>query len=53
MTNLTQEQCVACRKDSPRVTGADIAELKPQIPEWNIVEHHDTECVKPFETAQV
>ena len=40
MTNLTEERCVACRKDSPRVTDADIAELKPQIPEWNIVEHH-------------
>jgi 4a-hydroxytetrahydrobiopterin dehydratase len=39
MTNLDQERCVACRKDSPRVTIAEIAELKPQIPEWNIVEH--------------
>jgi 4a-hydroxytetrahydrobiopterin dehydratase len=40
MTALTQERCVACRKDSPRVTDADIAELKPQIPAWNLVEHH-------------
>src|SRR5215467_8452479 len=39
MTNLTQERCVACRRDSPRVTDAEVAELKPQIPEWNIVEH--------------
>jgi 4a-hydroxytetrahydrobiopterin dehydratase len=38
MTTLTQERCVACRKDSPRVTPAEVAELKPQIPEWNIVE---------------
>jgi 4a-hydroxytetrahydrobiopterin dehydratase len=38
MTALTQERCVACRKDSPRVTDAEIAALKPQIPEWNIVE---------------
>jgi 4a-hydroxytetrahydrobiopterin dehydratase len=38
MTSLTQERCVACRKDSPRVTDAEIAELKPQIPEWNIIE---------------
>jgi 4a-hydroxytetrahydrobiopterin dehydratase len=38
MTHLTQERCVACRKDSPRVTDAEIAELKPQIPEWNIIE---------------
>jgi 4a-hydroxytetrahydrobiopterin dehydratase len=42
MTNLNQERCVACRKDSPRVTNAEIAELKPQIPAWNIVEHNET-----------
>src|SRR5262249_32012053 len=40
-TTLTQERCVACRKDSPRVTEADIAELKPQVPDWNIVEHSE------------
>ncbi len=38
MTSLTQERCVACRADSPRVTDAEIAELQPQIPEWTIVE---------------
>jgi len=41
MTNLTQERCVACRKDSPRVTDAEIAALKPQISAWNIVEHNE------------
>ena len=35
---LTQERCVACRKDSPRVTDDEVAELKPQIPEWNLLE---------------
>jgi 4a-hydroxytetrahydrobiopterin dehydratase len=39
MTALTNEQCVACRKDSSRVSDVDIAELKPQIAAWNIVEH--------------
>ncbi|SRR6266487_3281636 len=39
MTALTQERCVACRKDAPRVTDAEIAELKPQIPEWNLIEY--------------
>ena len=37
-TTLTQEKCVACRKDSPRVTDAEVAELKPQIPEWEMHE---------------
>jgi 4a-hydroxytetrahydrobiopterin dehydratase len=35
---LTSERCVACRVDAPRVTEAEIAELKPQIPEWQIAE---------------
>src|SRR5215207_2353406 len=38
MTTLTQEKCVACNKDSPRVTEQEIAELKPDIPEWEMNE---------------
>ncbi len=35
---LTQQKCTACHKDAPRVTEDEIAELKPQIPDWKIVE---------------
>lgn len=38
MSPLSSERCVACRRDSPRVTDAEIAELKGQIPEWQMVE---------------
>jgi 4a-hydroxytetrahydrobiopterin dehydratase len=38
MADLTSERCVACRRDAPRVTEAEVGELKPQIPEWEIVE---------------
>ena len=38
MAILVQERCIACRRDSPRVTEEEIAELKPQIPEWDMVE---------------
>jgi len=38
MDTLTQMKCVACRKGEPTVTDAEIAELHPQIPEWQIVE---------------
>ena len=38
MAELTSEKCVACRRDAPRVTDAEIAELKPQVPEWEMVE---------------
>jgi 4a-hydroxytetrahydrobiopterin dehydratase len=37
-TNLSGERCTACHKDAPRVTGAEIAELKPLVPEWEIIE---------------
>ncbi|MBI4788250.1 MAG: 4a-hydroxytetrahydrobiopterin dehydratase, partial [Chloroflexi bacterium] len=36
-TKLTEQKCVACRADSPRVTDAEMAEYKPQIPDWQIV----------------
>ena len=35
--NLTQQQCTACHKNAPHVTEDEIAQLKPQIPDWNIV----------------
>ncbi len=31
-------KCVACRRDAPRVTDAEIADLQPQIPDWELVE---------------
>lgn len=41
MTKLTSERCEACHVDSPRVTPEEEQELKPQIPEWNVVDVND------------
>ena len=38
MGTLSAERCVACRRDSPRVTEAEIAELTHEIPDWRRVE---------------
>lgn len=38
MAVLTNEKCTACRRDSPLVTEAEIQELKPQVPDWMLVE---------------
>ena len=38
MATLTSEKCTACRRDSPRVTEAEVQELRPQIPEWSLAE---------------
>ncbi|MGH2559170.1 MAG: 4a-hydroxytetrahydrobiopterin dehydratase [Thermomicrobiales bacterium] len=38
MATLVEERCTACRKDSPNVTEAEMAELKPSIPDWALNE---------------
>ena len=38
MNTLTQMKCTACRKGEPTVTDAEIAELHPQVPEWQLIE---------------
>lgn len=38
LTPLTAERCVACRRDAPQVADEEIAELRPQIPEWRVIE---------------
>ncbi len=41
MTNtdsLAQEQCVACRRGAPRLSDDELAALRPQFPDWSVVE---------------
>jgi 4a-hydroxytetrahydrobiopterin dehydratase len=38
MKTLSTERCVACRRDSPRVTEAEIVALRREVPDWNLVE---------------
>ncbi len=38
MAQLTNERCAACRRDSPRVTEAEIAQLHRGVAEWALVE---------------
>ena len=35
---LREEKCVACRRDSPRVTDEEIAELRSQVTQWQLTE---------------
>ena len=37
-TGLAQLKCVACRGGEPTLTDAEIAELKPETPDWEVVE---------------
>jgi 4a-hydroxytetrahydrobiopterin dehydratase len=38
MSGLTMEKCVACRGDAPPATEAEIAQWKPQVLDWQLVE---------------
>ena len=37
MSELTQMKCTACRGGEPTLTDEEIAELRPQVPEWQVV----------------
>lgn len=37
MTNLASGKCVPCRKGDPALMDAEIAELMPQIPAWELI----------------
>jgi 4a-hydroxytetrahydrobiopterin dehydratase len=36
--NLVEMKCVACRRDAPTVSAQEIGELRPQVPDWEVVE---------------
>ena len=38
MSELAQMKCTACRGDEPRLNDAEIEELRPQVPDWRVVE---------------
>ena len=38
MQELTEMKCVACNRDAPTVTDAEIAELQPLISNWELLE---------------
>ena len=38
MSSLATEKCFACRRDAPRVTAAEMEELRPQVPDWELME---------------
>lgn len=38
MSGLAHMSCVACRRDAPTVTEEEIAELHPQVPDWELAE---------------
>lgn len=40
METLTNLKCVACRADAPHVTEAEVAQFRPQVPDWQLLERN-------------
>jgi 4a-hydroxytetrahydrobiopterin dehydratase len=38
MEQLTEKVCVPCRGDEPPYTRTQIDEMRPQVPDWDVVE---------------
>ena len=38
MINLASGKCVACRAGEPTLTDDEIAQLQPQLPDWQVTE---------------
>ncbi|PLS82173.1 MAG: 4a-hydroxytetrahydrobiopterin dehydratase [Actinobacteria bacterium] len=38
MSELSEMKCIACRGGEPTLTDAEVEELRPQVPDWRVVE---------------
>ena len=46
MEQLAQQECTACTGEEPRISAEEIAQLKPQLPDWSIVEEEGESRLK-------
>jgi 4a-hydroxytetrahydrobiopterin dehydratase len=46
MKSLAEMKCVPCRTGEPTVTEEEMAELKPQVPGWQVVEQDGIKRLK-------
>jgi len=46
MKSLAEMKCVPCQGGEPTVTEEELAELKPKVPEWQIVEQDGVKRLK-------
>ena len=48
MTELASKTCVPCKGGTPPLKGAELDELRRQLPEWEVVEEHHLRRVFRF-----
>lgn len=37
MTELSQQECEACRADAPKISDEELKQLVPKIPDWAVI----------------
>lgn len=40
MTSLADKSCIPCRGGVPRLSASEIAGLRSQVPDWDVVDEH-------------
>ena len=48
MTELASKTCVPCKEGTPPLKGAELDELRQQLPEWEVVDEHHLRRVFRF-----
>jgi 4a-hydroxytetrahydrobiopterin dehydratase len=48
MTELASKTCVPCKGGTPPLKGAELDELRQQLPEWEVVDEHHLKRVFRF-----
>ena len=48
MTELASKTCVPCKGGTPPLKGAELDELRQQLPEWEVVDEHHLRRVFRF-----
>ena len=48
--NLAKQTCIPCQEGAPKLTEMELADLLPQLPGWEVVDHatrHVRACEPP------
>jgi 4a-hydroxytetrahydrobiopterin dehydratase len=46
MGELTEMKCTACRGDEPTLTNSEIEQLRPQVPDWRVLEREGVKLLE-------
>jgi 4a-hydroxytetrahydrobiopterin dehydratase len=48
MSNLFEMKCVACRGGEPTLNEAEIQDLMPQVPDWQVIDEQEKKLARTY-----